>query len=654
MPMRALFLLVVATGVALPSLAGAQDQPRQVTVTVDPAKPGPTISPYIYGQFIEHLGRCIRQGIWAEMLRDRKFLQEPGKSWKVQKAEGADFEVYLDPAAAYAGEHGMALRLKGTASGPCGVQQTGLGVVAGKEYAGYAVLAWQGSKAPVSVTLRWGDGPGDAQTVQLEPGPVYRKLPFRFKAARTSDDATLSIVLTSPGCLWIGCVSLMPADNIRGMRADTLELVKQIAPPITRWPGGNFVSGYNWRDGIGDRDRRPPRWERAWNDIEDNDFGLDEFLDFCREVKTEPYICVNAGLGSARDAADEVEYANGSARTPMGALRAANGHPRPYGVVWWGVGNEMYGDWQLGHIPVERYAERHNAFVAAMRERDPSIKIVAVGAPGSWNDTLLARCAGHMDLLSGHHYSQRGLRMPLSEQDMAKYAQQWPGYSASVAAGIRTIVQDFRNRMDKRDRPLGQLRLAVDEWGIVRDWNPAPDGPGIGSFEHYYCLGDAIAAARGLHEILRNADVIGMANWAQLVNVIATIKTSRTEASMDPVGYVLAVYGGNLRGTFIPIEAPKDVPLDVVAARDTATNELAVAIVNYSLTEDLNVELAIPGGVERSSLVWRIQGRSYADTNVPGQPEKVTLRPSRGVMLPGELEVPRHSIVVVRYSTGKR
>jgi alpha-N-arabinofuranosidase len=527
-------------------------------------------------------------------------------------------------------------------------------VVSGKEYIGYAMIAQTASKAPVEVTLRWGDAPNEAQTVRLEPGPTYRKMDFRFKAGRSTDDASLSITLTAPGCVWLGCLSLMPANNLRGMRPDTLDLIKQIAPTIVRWPGGNFVSGYNWRDGIGERDRRPPRWERAWNDIEDNDFGLDEFMDFCREVKTEPHICVNTGLGGARDAAEEVEYANGSVRTPMGSLRAANGHARPYGVVWWGVGNEMFGDWQLGHVPVERYADRHNAFVAAMRERDPGIKIIAVGAPGPWNDVILGRCAGSMDLLSGHHYSSRDLRMPLSEQDLKTYAERFPAYSASVAEGVRNIVNDFRRRLGKGNKGTDRIRLAVDEWGIVRDWNPAPDGPGIGSFEHYYCLGDAIAAARGINEILRNADVIEMANWAQLVNVIAAIKTSRTDVAMDPVGYMLAVYGGNLRGMLVPVEGPANVPLDVVAARDPATGELAVAIVNYSLTEDMRVELVIPAGVERSSLVWQIHGRSFADTNVPGQPEKVTLRPTRVIILPGTFDAPRHSITVVRYSTGKK
>jgi alpha-N-arabinofuranosidase len=612
---------------------------------------GPEISRYVYGQFVEHLGRCIRQGIWAEMLRDRKFLQEPGNSWRTLAPPGAAFEASLSPAAAYAGDKGMALRLTSEATGTCGISQSGLGVVSGKEYVGYAILSAVDKATQVSIRLTWGDGPDDGQTVGLAAQPGYRKQSFRFRARRTTDNAALSVTLDAPGHVRLGALSLMPADNVRGMRADTLALVRQIAPPITRWPGGNFVSGYNWKDAIGDRDQRPPRWERAWNDIEDNDFGLDEFMGFCRAVNTEPYICVNAGLGSAGDAADEVEYANGSGKTIWGAKRARNGHPRPYRVVWWGVGNEMYGDWQLGHIAADRYAERHNAFVAAMRARDKGIKIIAVGAPGPWNDTILGRCVASMDLLSGHHYSGRGVRLPMSDADKRKYVEAWPGYSASVAGGVRGIVDDFRKR---RVGAAASVKLAIDEWGIVRDWNAAPDGMGIGSFEHYYCLGDALAVARGMNEILRNADVVAMANWAQLVNVIATIKTSRSDACMDPAGYVLAVYGGNLKGRLVPVEAPPGAPLDIVASKDDRDNVLAVAIVNYSLTEDVSLDLDIAGASERSALTWTLGARDLADTNVPGRTEAVPLRALRGLIVPGKVELPRHSLTVIRYATGKK
>ena len=151
-------------------------------------------------------------------------------------------------------------------------------------------------------------------------------MPLQFTAGADTDAGRLEITATGSGSFHVGTVSLMPADNVQGMRADTLELLKQLDAPVYRWPGGNFVSGYNWRDGIGDPDRRPPRKNLAWQGIEHNDFGLDEFMTFCRPLKTEPYITVNSGLGDSRSAVEEIEYANAPCRSPR---RPIAGEKRP-------------------------------------------------------------------------------------------------------------------------------------------------------------------------------------------------------------------------------------------------------------------------------------------------------------------------------------
>ncbi|MBI4605103.1 MAG: hypothetical protein HY721_24330 [Planctomycetes bacterium] len=640
-------LLLVTLAAAGPAAS------REVEIRIDVSKPGPAIHPYVYGQFIEHLGRCIRGGIWAEMLRDRKLLLEPGKSWEVVKPEGALFEVLHDTAGAYCGERCTALWARDPKGGRCGIRQGGLGIVAGKEYVGRAVLAHAGEPAPVEVRLSWGDGAAAGESVDLaDVGSSYRTFPFRFRAGATTDAAVLSITVSRPAYLWVACLSLMPADNVKGMRPDTLELIRRLAPPITRWPGGNFVSGYLWKDAIGDRDRRPPRWERAWSDVEDNDFGLDEFLDFCDAVKTEPYIAVNSGLGSVADAADEVEYSNGPPESRWGSERARNGRTAPYRVAWWGIGNEMYGSWQLGNVPAERYALRHEAFVRALRERDPGIKVIAVGAPGAWNDVIVPRCASSMDLLSAHHYSERRFRLPLTPEDARMYEEGFLAYSGSVAQGVRGLVEDLRRRRGKGDAAADRLRLAVDEWGIVRDWNSAPDGPGIGAFEHYYSLGDAIAVARGLHEILRSADLVTMANWAQAVNVIGAIKTSRTAAALDPVGHVLALYRHRVGDRLVPIAAAGDAPVDAIAGWRGETSDegtLSVALVNYSPGEAvaarIEVEGARGGGTRHA---WRIEGPSLGATNVPGKPEEVTTRELHALPPVAEpLLLPPRSITVV-------
>ena len=650
--MRCVKPLTIAVALLLSALAASlAAAPSEAVLSLDLGRPGPAISPYIYGQFIEHLGRCIHDGIWAEKLSDRKFLLALDKSpWQVARPDGEAFDAYLDAAGAYAGEHCLALWRRGAGSGDCGIQQKDIGVITGKEYIGYAVVAAVSGEPALEVVLSWGEGAAGQQTVPLTGlGRDYRRIPFRFKAGGTTEAASFSIRLAKPGLVWVGCVSLMPADNVNGMRADVLALIKQLNSPITRWPGGNFVSGYNWKDGIGERDRRPPRWERAWNAVEDNDFGLDEFMRFCSEVRTEPYIAANTGLGSVQDAADEVEYATGPSRSRWGAERARNGHRGPYPVTWWGVGNEMYGDWQLGSVPVERYALRHNSFVTAMKAKNANIKIIAVGSPGRWNDTLLPISAPQMDLLSGHHYTQRKFKTPFSPEDAGKYEESFIAYSGSVMEGVRRLVTDYRQRLASGSPELNRVRLAIDEWGIVRDWNPAPDGPGIGAFEHYYPLGDGLASARALHELIRSADLVAMANWAQTVNVIGAIKTSRNHAVLDSVGHLLALYRAQVGGRVVPATFSAGVSVDAVAALDLKNGRFTLGLVNYSPAEEVMVSLkAVDGTLPRAAQAWRINGPNLAAINVPGKPEAVTTQALPAVDVGEPIRLPAHSITVFK------
>jgi alpha-L-arabinofuranosidase len=311
---------------------------ERVRVSVDATKTGAPINPFIYGQFIEHLGRCIYGGIWAEMLEDRKFYfpvtdeYRPYRSlentdfpvvgaspWEVLGPAGSVTMVKKDP---FVGEHSPRIAAGG------GIRQNDLGLVAGRQY---TCDIWvRRLDAKTTVTVKFGtDKRSTAITRRPHdpPGDHFRRMRFEFTANDDSNEGWLAIVIEDAPCL-IGAVSLMPADNVRGMRADTLALLKQLNATMYRWPGGNFVSGYNWRDGIGPRDRRPPRKNPAWTGVEHNDFGIDEFIDFCREVGAEPMIAVNTGFGDDYSAAQEVEYTNGSADTIAGQWRIKNGHVR--------------------------------------------------------------------------------------------------------------------------------------------------------------------------------------------------------------------------------------------------------------------------------------------------------------------------------------
>jgi alpha-N-arabinofuranosidase len=194
-------------------------------------------------------------------------------------------------------------------------------------------------------------------------------------------------------------------------------LLKELNAPLYRWPGGNFTSGYDWHDGIGDRDRRPPRKNPAWTGVEHNDFGTDEFIAFCREINTEPMIAVNTGFGDAHCAAEWVDYCNSGLNTTGGRYRIENGHKDPFSVKYWCVGNEMFGDWQLGFMQLKQYTIKHNIVANAMWKADPGLVLVGVGDayrinnefdPDSktrnrtWSQGMLEDSADYMNMISEH------------------------------------------------------------------------------------------------------------------------------------------------------------------------------------------------------------------------------------------------------------
>src|SRR6185437_1871496 len=202
----------------------------------------------------------------------------------------------------------------------------------------------KGSK--VAVSLVWGEGADDRQTICFDTlTSDYQKFPLSFTAKADSVSGAIEIAGTGNGDFHIGTLSLMPADNVQGFRPDTIALLRDLHAGMWRLPGGNFLSDFNWYDSIGDIDKRPSDFDYAWNAMQTNDVGMDEFMTLCKFIGVEPYITVNAGFGDAHSAAEEVEYMNGSTKTRMGALRAENGHPDPYQVKYWDIGNEPYGSW---------------------------------------------------------------------------------------------------------------------------------------------------------------------------------------------------------------------------------------------------------------------------------------------------------------------
>jgi alpha-N-arabinofuranosidase len=596
----ALWAAAITLSLGVPAVrAGTPQAPPEITV--DAAKTRAPLSKYIYGQFIEHLGRCIYGGIWSEMLEDRKFFLDVGAAgspWKPLAGRDGSGMDKTDP---FVGRHTPRI------AAPGGIVQGELALRNGKKYVGRIWLAGDAAAGPVRVSLAWGQLAGQRQTVTIDAVTAsFAKTPLEFTAGGDTEQGCLKIVaFGKKGSVRVGTLSLMPADNVQGMRADTLALLKQLDAPVYRWPGGNFVSGYNWKDAIGDPDRRPPRKNPAWQGIEHHDFGLDEFLTFCRTLGTEPYIAVNSGLGDVQSAADEVQYANGRADTPMGALRAKHGHPQPYQVKWWGVGNEMYGNWQLGHMPLEQYVAKHNEFARAMRAADPAIRLVAVGDAGPWSETMMKQCAGQMDLISEHFYCH-------SSPDLVAHVR-------LISDAIRAKTAAHRRYRQQLDVLRGKdIRIAMDEWNY---WYAGPHV--FGELGQRYHLRDALGIAAGLHEYARQSDLVFMANYAQTVNVIGALKTTKTDAALETTGLVLALYRRHF-GT-LPVAASAGAPLDVAAAWTADRKALTVAIVNPTL-QKLDIPWKLSGAkLAGTGRRWQIAGEDPMAYNDPGKPPRVTI-----------------------------
>lgn len=488
----------------------------------DLSKKGEPISPHIYGQFLEHLGHCINQGIWSELLLDRKFYYAVGQAESPWKPVGHP-QIAMDPIEPFVGATTPVF--DGGSKGGDGIFQGDIWLKKGESYTGYVWLKGDEFAGPVTVSLIYGPGASDRLTHSIPNlSSTYQKTEFEFTCPQTTTAGRLEFTSAGVGKVFIGTASLMPANNVEGMRPDIIDLLQKLDGTLYRWPGGNFVSGYNWKDGIGDRDHRPPRKNPAWTGLEPNDFGAHEYMTLCNLVGFEPLVVVNTGLGTLEMATEELEYFNGPSTSPMGQLRAKNGHPEPFGVKWWGIGNEMYGDWQLGHIPLDQYTKRHNQFVDGMRKIDPSIKVIAVGdCYSDWSKGMLDHCWNRMDLLSEHFYCQ-------DNPDLFAYVDE-------LAGQVRDKVAIHR-KLRETD-PIIQAHpvpITFDEWNY---WH----GESLyGELGIRYYWKDGMGVARGLHEMFRNSDIVHGANYAQTVNVIGAIKATPFVSWIETTGLVLEMY----------------------------------------------------------------------------------------------------------------
>ncbi len=435
------------------------------------------------------------------------------------------------------------------------------------------------------------------------------------------------------------------------LREDTLALIQALRPPVIRYPGGNFASGYHWEDGIGPREARPRRYDRAWNSWESNAVGTDEFLAFCAAVGTEPFLVVNDGSGTPEEAARWVAYCNDPPHTEMGRRRASNGHADPYGVHLWGIGNEVWGQWQIGHTDARAYAERLRRFAMAMRQADPGMRIVAVGdglhtdQPDDlarlWNEAVLREAGDLIDYLSFHIYQPN--------QEGWKESYDLDSLHHTVCAApvdVEAIVARMARQIEAL-APERQTWVALDEWNL---WLAPPPGA-VTMHRLVYTQRDALYVAGMLNAFHRCCRTLALANLAQLVNVLPAIVTDEQRAYATPLYYPFLMYRQmervalktRVRGpTFNSealgnIQAHQEVPyLDVTATRDEKGQRVVLGVVNRHPTLPIGATIRWRGlGQLRIARAWILAAPDPLASNSFDAPERVV---AREVLLPGGSE----------------
>src|ERR1043166_2183684 len=331
-------------------------------------------------------------------------------------------------------------------------------------------------------------------------------------------DASCRFTLTanSPGQIVIARILLRPADQIGGADPDIVRLLKESRLPLLRWPGGNFVSGYHWEDGVGSSERRPTLPNYAWGGVEPNLFGTDEFVGFCRAVGCDPMICINAGNGTPEEAARWVQYCNGPARSPMGSRRAANGHPQPYNIRRWEVGNELWGRWQFHWTTAAGYADRYAQFSKAMLAADPKIKLYACGAPVLWGkdwNTTIITTAPRLSAITDHPLIGGQVSPTVDPLDVFRDFMAVPEVLESKWSALQ-------GEMLKAHIP--EPRLAVTELQMFAHLDHPSDGDASARLTHENLVSPG-THAEGLYDVLIYHAAVRLGRFVELVTHSAIV-----------------------------------------------------------------------------------------------------------------------------------
>lgn len=454
-----------------------------------------------------------------------------------------------------------------------------------------------------------------------------------------------------------------------GLRKDVLDEIRQLGVPIVRYPGGNFVSGYHWLDGVGPKQDRPRVLEKAWDSLESNQFGTNEFMAWCKAVGTLPLMGLNLGTGTSEQAAALVEYCNVEKGTKWSDLRRQHGIAEPYGARHWCLGNEMDGPWQIGHMSATEYGIKAADAARQMRSVDRSLKLVACGSSGpamptylEWDREVLEQCYDYVDGLSLHRYF--GNDQNDTGGDTAKYLAMNLSMERQIAetAAVCDLVRGHKRSPKK-------LWLSFDEWNVwYRERSvDAMDGHRTEAphlLEEVYDLQDALLVGGLLNSLIRNADRVKIACLAQLVNVIAPLMTNADgmfrQTIYYPYSWALRYAKGDVLNLLVE-SASYTVPgldtvpyVDVSGTLDSVGGTATVFVLNRDLSKSQRVELQWQDRSPAKVLTsWLLTGDDLKASNSFATPQRVApqafsvgpLKGSRSIF-----EMPAHSYAAIQWS----
>jgi len=625
------------------------------------------LSPHMFGANLEHIGEAIyKNGIWAEVIENRKFCGADKFTWDTGvKHDHLDFGIVqpwrgFNPSA----QHVMYAHSNSEyiVKGDEQINRFGSGKQSqqitirekSKEKRGIKQLLnvnFVDEEHQFSIMLK-----GNGQTVYIQIGELsfelkslttWHEFKKNIKFTDSQKNKTLSISINSDE-LFIANCSLMPKNTNFGFRQDITELIKEWVPSYLRWPGGNYLSGYKWINGVGDRNYRLPFYDFAWYQWENNDVGTDEFMQWCELIGSEPMITVNTGNGTPQEAADWIEYLTGSTATKYGKLRSKNGRSMPYELKTIFIGNEMFGGWQIGHTDAKTYALKYDQFVKAIKKVNKNLRFIAVGACadhfGHWNEIVLNNIKERIDELSIHYYSIRTEKNKTHPHYTSRYI---PTVAASteVELMLDMTIKEVKKNTKKH------ITIAFDEWNTyVEAEHP--------NYIENYNIADALYAGSLLNACINRGDMITNTGIYHLINVMGNYRIDGQKIWKTPTTLVLELFTKYHKGEILKTsttspkfyspglgkqpEYEKNNLIDASATYNQ--NQACLTIVNKSELESLKISIPIHKKIIETYLV---DGDSPTDMNDIKNLEKVYIKKNKLEYGTDFINLPPHSFSLI-------